>query len=413
MAYDPRVTQDPRIMRAQYYELPRTSKLQWRRLARAIAAAFMSTFAIYLVVCLGVLVIGVDIVMPVLGERSFSLYVVFVALVSVGTISGAALQAWYIFLVSAILASAVWLALRSGPKYLKELTMRGAPRDHSPFFDLCALMFAVLFINTVVVLILMLAGQEPTAPVEGMEDWELLFLLANASVWEELIVRVLLLGLPLMVVDLARGTRLRKLRRYVLGGHIDIMWGEAALVVLSSVIFGFAHFEAWGLWKVFPSSIAGLAFGYMFLKHGLPAAIMLHFSFDYLSMPLTILDQSFALQMIVAIGILLWAGLGLMFTVYFSVRIVEFLSKRRFFEEERPSPAAVTAVATRLPGRPGQGGQAWGYPPNQPERTVQNRVGTAPPPGGGFFVCPVCGSTNARLDGARGIICLGCGRSYE
>lgn len=402
----------------QYYERVRSSTLPWRRLARTTAAALMITFAVYLAICIGVLIIGIDIVSPVIGDHSYSLEIALVALVPVLTISGTALEAWYIFLVCAILASAAWMFLKSGSKFLKEITVRGTPRDHSPFFDMCGLMFAVLFINTVIVLMLALTDNEVTAPTETMADWELLFLLANASVWEELIVRVLLLGLPLIAVDLARGMSAKRLHRYVFGGGIKIMWGETALVIISSMIFGFAHYEAWGLWKVFPASVAGIAFGYMFLKHGLPAAVMLHFSFDYLSMPLVVFDASLATQMIVGIGILLWIGLGLIFTIYFSVRIVEFLSGRLFFEGERPAPAAASAAAMRYPpmqerpmyvGRPPATQYAGTWPQQHPREVSPPQQGSRR----GFFVCSMCGSTRARLDAERGLVCLGCGRSYK
>lgn len=415
--FGPRAAPPPNVLRMQYYERVRSSTLPWRRLARTTAAAFMITFAVYLAICIGVLIIGVEIVSPVIGDHSYSLQIALVALIPVLTISGTALEAWYIFLVCAILASAAWMSLKSGSRFLKEITMRGTPRDHSPFFDMCGLMFAVLFINTVIVLTLALTDNEVTAPTEAMADWELLFLLANASVWEELIVRVLLLGLPLIAVDLVRGMETKRLHRYVFGGRIKIMWGEAALVIISSMIFGFAHYEAWGLWKVFPASVAGVAFGYMFLKHGLPAAVMLHFSFDYLSMPIVIFDASMAAQMIVGIGILLWIGLGLIFTIYFSVRIVEFLSGRLFFEGERPAPATVSMAAMRY--SPGQGRPVYvgRTPATQYAGTSpQQRTGEGRPPQGprrGFFVCPMCGSARARLDAERGVVCLGCGRSYK
>ena len=415
--FGPGYAPSPQTVRMQYYERVRSSALPWRRFSRAASAAVMLTFAAYLVVCLAALVAGIDLVLPVIGDQSYSLHVALVALFPVVTISGTALEAWYILLVCTILVSAGWLAVRSAKKYLDEITMKGRPRDHSPFFDMCALMFAVLFINTVIVLAMMATGNDPVAPTESMADWELLFLLANASVWEELIVRVLLLGLPLIAVDIVRGMNARRPHKYLIGGGIDIRWGETALVIISSMIFGFAHFEAWGLWKVFPASVAGVAFGYMFLKHGLPAAIMLHFSFDYLSMPLVVFDASFAVQMIVGIGILLWIGMGLMFTIYFSIRITEFLTGRRFFEGEAPSRAAVTAGAMQPPrvipppayARSGVPGQEMWEAERQRQRPDLPFYGSSR----GFFVCSFCGSTRARLDADRGLVCLGCGRSYR
>src|SRR5207249_6609828 len=44
-------------------------------------------------------------------------------------------------------------------------------------------------------------------------------------------------------------------------------------LIASSVIFGLAHAPGWGLWKVIPAMVAGLGFGYLFLRHGIAAAI--------------------------------------------------------------------------------------------------------------------------------------------
>src|SRR2546422_10904490 len=49
----------------------------------------------------------------------------------------------------------------------------------------------------------------------------------------------------------------------------------------SSVIFGLAHAPGWGWWKVIPAMVAGLRFGYLFLPHGIAAAILAHFVNDY------------------------------------------------------------------------------------------------------------------------------------
>lgn len=383
-----------------YYIRPVKQPMQWRTITRTISAGLMLTFAVYLVLCLIVLVYGVGIVGPEIGGHSYTLYVALLGLVSLVTISGSLLHAWYLFLVGAILISATWLLLKSYRKFFNEITFKGKVRDHSPLFDLCALMFAVLFINTFIVIFLTATGNAPTSPVEDMEDWELLFILANASVWEEIIARVLLIGLPLMVVDLFRRRGLQPVQKYLLGGGMPIAWTQATLVVISAALFGFAHFEGWGSWKVFPAGVAGVAFGYMFLKHGLASAIMLHFSFDYLSMPLTLFDDSLSLQLMVGLGLLLWLGLGLGFTIYFTIRIAEFVTKQKYLDEAAP-------ISSGAPGsQPPFTGQAYAQSPAHAQWHPTAGVGL------GFFVCPSCGSGEARWhDG--GLQCLRCGRRFH
>ena len=369
---------------------------------RTLSAIFMITFAAYLVVCLFTLLYGVETVVAALdsGDYSYTLYFVFVVFVPLATISGGALIGYYALLVATILISAIWLLLKSARRFAAELTMKGKSRDHSPFFDLCALMFAVLFVNTVIVVFLTVAGNAPTSPVERMEDWELLFILANASVWEELIARVMLIGLPLMVIDAFQREALRSPQRYILGGGIEIRRAQAMLVIISAVVFGLAHYEGWGSWKVFPAALAGMAFGYIFLKHGLTVAIMLHFSFDYLSMPLLLFEDATPFLLVVGLGVLLWIGLGMGFTIYFAIRIVEVITNKRYLDGSEPAPVGAAGPYSTPQWSESQ--------LRQTQRQWHPSVGV----GQGSFLCPTCGSGEAKWhDG--GLLCLRCGRLFK
>ena len=55
------------------------------------------------------------------------------------------------------------------------------------------------------------------------------------------------------------------------------------LIVISSVIFGFGHLSGWGLWKVIPTLISGLAMGYLYVRFGVHASIVFHFIVDYMA----------------------------------------------------------------------------------------------------------------------------------
>ena len=101
---------------------------------------------------------------------------------------------------------------------------------------------------------------------------------------------------------------------------------------------------------------------------------MLHFSFDYLSMPITIFDDLIALQLLLALGVLLWIGLGMAFTVYFMIRIAEFLTRRTYLDEEHMAYAGV----------PSSGWSAQQTPDLQPR--VQRQWHPTAGVGHGFFV---------------------------
>lgn len=385
---------------------PARKSTSWRVVIKTLMAYGMLTFLVQLLLMLAALVYGTTIVLPEIVHHTYALYVIAPLLVMVGHISGDALAAYYMLVVAIIIASAVWLFLTGAKGFHKELTMRGERRRHSAIFDLCGLMFGVLFMNVVVVLITEAVSGEPVSPTEDAELWELLFLLANASVWEELIVRVLLIGVPLLLIDLTRHGLKGKIHRYILGGGFDLGKAEVVLILVSSALFGLAHFDGWGAWKVFPASIAGVAFGYMFMRHGLASAIMLHFGFDYLSMPTEVFaggDSTGAL-ILLGLAVLAWMGMGAVFFGYYIIRMVEFVTKGKYFEERAPAPVPYPFYyAPQYPPPPpsapqrmqGDPAQVWGPP-------------QAPSGQGGFFVCPACGYTEASWRDGR-FQCLRCG----
>ena len=106
---------------------------------------------------------------------------------------------------------------------------------------------------------------------------------------------------------------------------------------------------------------------------------MLHFSFDYLSAPLLVFEDSLSLLLLAAIGILLWLAVGFVFLLYFTIRIAEFVTKKTYFDPKE-------AVEERWP-RPLGFGMV-------------------------HFVCPACGYTGARVLNGR-LQCLGCGRLFQ
>ncbi|MFO8050605.1 MAG: CPBP family intramembrane glutamic endopeptidase [Thermoplasmatota archaeon] len=111
--------------------------------------------------------------------------------------------------------------------------------------------------------------------------WMRMFTLAEASVWEEITGRVLLIGLPVALYGLIKGKGISSFKAMVGGtGHFGSL--EVMLIFLSGSLFGMAHL-GWGPWKVLPTFVHGLMFGYLFVKVGLHAAIAMHFLFDYTS----------------------------------------------------------------------------------------------------------------------------------
>ena len=387
----------------------------WRMIIKTILAFGAVTFVVQLFLGLAALIYGTTIVLPEIVHHTYTVYVIAPVLIAVGKISGDALAAYYLLIVAAIIASAVWLFLSSSKDYLKELRMKGESRKHSAIFDLCGLMFGVLFLNVVVVIVTGIFWGDPVSPTEETDLWELLFLLANASVWEELIVRVLLIGIPLLMIDFARHSVRGGKLKYILGGGFHLGIVEVTLILISSALFGYGHYEGWGAWKVFPSAVAGVAFGYMFMRHGLASAVMLHFGFDYMSIPLEVFMDggTVGALMLQSLAVLAWLAMGAVFFGYYIIRMIEFLNGKKYFEEPPPSPVPYPFYyGYRYV--PSPSGQQWSS-----QTTAQSGQGppaprdgaafTPAPPGfGGFFVCPTCGHTEALWKDGR-FRCLRCG----
>jgi hypothetical protein len=375
--------------------------MNWRKIAKTISVFVMLTFIAQLVLSLVILVYGVTLVVPAILDDwgGFNLFLVLPVIITIVKLSGFSLLVYYFFLIGAIIASCAWVIASSIDGFSKELSMKAKTRDHSPLFEVCGLMFATLFFSLLIALLA--SPSTDDVPAEGTVA-ENLFLLANASVWEELVVRVLLIGVPMMVVDAFRRKRQPKFHSYFMGGGFKMGVPEVALVLASSIMFGYAHFASgWGAWKILPAAVGGIAFGYLFLKFGLAASIMLHFGTDYLSMPIQVVDN-FGLTVLTGVGIILWMAFGFIFFIYYLTRIGEFLSRRSPVDGAPGGPAPAAAGFVGQPASPPVWtGELGNRPPVEPGQ-VRTVFGTG-------YVCPFCGSTQARWIDGR-FKCLVCGK---
>jgi hypothetical protein len=268
-------------------------------------------------------------------------------------------------------------------------------------------------------------------------EWYLIFSLLNAPVYEELIFRVLMIGAPMALGSLVlrvsgitrgrvpagstRGRYLLGSLRYLLGGGLS---RRSSLTVLlpallflgaSSLVFGLAHAPGYGGWKVLPAGVAGLAMGYLFLRHGLHAAIIFHFATDVFIATAYLAGVDSPLWIAMNLGFFLLIVPGTGFLVYYVLYTVRF-----FQHVARPK-------ATRI--RPAAGGPANGpamaYPPYVPPAAPPGPATGLPPaaipPGYApaqrpplygtspvEYRCPRCAWVEAAYENGR-FRCLRCG----
>ncbi|MEM0136758.1 MAG: CPBP family glutamic-type intramembrane protease, partial [Thermoplasmatales archaeon] len=110
----------------------------------------------------------------------------------------------------------------------------------------------------------------------------------NAGLYEELISRVIYIGIPLFVYyawsshGKQSPSRPEKMPWYrsIWGGGYKFGKPEITVLIISSLIFGFAHVTSWDLSKVPQAALGGLFLGVLYLRFGLYADVLFHFSID-------------------------------------------------------------------------------------------------------------------------------------
>jgi hypothetical protein len=240
------------------------------------------------------------------------------------------LAQWHSIMMGAIFMSFAAMLYIEGPSFLgtlrsslKRATLPSIRTDNA-IIMVPRLYLGIVGLNVVYTIILYLFTVQQEVPdFEAMPLWEQLHAFAEASVWEEVLTRVLLLGVPLMIYHVLTGRPERNRWRYLVGGGMRIDSAAFVLIVLQGLVFALAHVAGWDLWKVLPTVISGIAFGYLFLKKGLWAAIMLHFTFDYLGMTAPAFAQwGLQVDSAMSVAYLFLSITGLVVLVHYLVIIV-------------------------------------------------------------------------------------------
>ena len=205
---------------------------------------------------------------------------------------------WHSIMMGAIFMSAIVLFHQEGPPLWRTLkgSIRRATlppvRTDNALIMIPRMYLMIVGFYSVYYTILLSFTVEPDIPDFGkMPLWEQLLAFAEASVWEEVLSRVLMLGVPLMLYHLWTRQEGAHVGRYLVGGGFSIDTAAFVLIVFQALVFALAHVAGWDFWKVLPTTLSGIAFGYLFLKKGLWASIILHFLFDYLGMTAPVMER--------------------------------------------------------------------------------------------------------------------------
>ena len=214
-------------------------------------------------------------------DRTISVYLYFIYEVQIG-ITGTAAQIYFIIMAACLVAAAAKVLYDSRDVFsLKEDYVEKAER--TPVYWIALLFGTTIIIEMAMTLMVQSGGQEIVIP-----DWmakmtfdEAVFAFTRAAVWEEIAFRAVLFGVPMMVAALI--LRQKDFYRYLFGG-----FGSSRIAVIlliaTSVIFAYAHVGGWGLWKMVPTVLGGLAMGYLYMRFGIHVSIMFHCITDYMGL---------------------------------------------------------------------------------------------------------------------------------
>lgn len=242
-------------------------------------------------------------------------------------LSNIGVQLYWVFLIVVITISFIQLAWETYSKHKQRDKNEGLNRIKDTSIYWIGLLWpSTLFLQIALMFIaIMISGVDVTPPGIGADKYATMFTLASAGVWEEIITRVLIIGLPLGIVALLTGKK--KSWKYLLGGF-GVNKASMILIIVAALIFGYAHSAGWGFGKVIPAFVFGIAAGYLFAKYGLYAAILMHFVNDYIMAFLWIggNDLIFTLMFLALIG------LGVITTVALAIKGIPFVKNFR----ERP-----------------------------------------------------------------------------
>lgn len=178
---------------------PRTSS-QWNVL-RSVIIGTSVLVAVLLLAEFCAMLLGIGTVWDWASGASYDVLLLAPKLVSVGALGGTGLQLFWIVIVAAIVASVALVLYQTLPALRAPREKVAEEFSKTPLYWVAMLLGAALFLNVVCVVIQIDEVNLPTDSAIGFIP-EALYAYANAAVWEEVITRIVWIGVPMAVLGL-------------------------------------------------------------------------------------------------------------------------------------------------------------------------------------------------------------------
>jgi len=250
-------------------------------------------------------------------------------------ISGWYLFAFFIFIAIAIILSNLKLIKSSISNAIDQIkssfeNLNGPIKNSNNTIIELAQIFLAVYSFSVLYNLILTFGQVTTRTPDfsSLSIWTFIYNLTSAAVYEEIISRILLIGVPLYIIHHVTKRVKTPKYRYLLGGDFDLNKVTIILIIFSSITFGLAHAPGWDYWKVLPTVVSGIALGYLFVVKGVYASILLHFSVNYLFIPLRLANYPIELNLFYTLLIYFWLIIGIYYIVHYFKKIIQFTTKK-------------------------------------------------------------------------------------
>ncbi|MFO7792816.1 MAG: CPBP family glutamic-type intramembrane protease [Candidatus Saliniplasma sp.] len=347
-------------------------------------------FLAYLILNTSILIWSLEWVPQYMTDTGTVIYVVLLVPVGITEVTGTTFIIYFFILVFFVLFSYIFIfykGVQDFIHYIKEtLASKGEKSSNkadSPIPRLAYIFMTLLFFSLSYYMFLERIGISPeTSGLEQFPLWQIIYLMTRAAVWEELLVRTVFLGLPMFFYIIVKKNKWDW--KYIYGGFGLKDRFVIIPILLSSTVFAVAHLGGWDVYKLPPTFIAGLAFGYLYAKDGLHSAILLHFIWDFLSVPTKVFDIA-NIETYLGFLILLWMAAGIYYLYHYGKRTIIWLSGKN---KKEKSTATVT-------------------------RDKKEEESIVVPGLGSVYVCPQCGNNKAIYTEDGKLECKRCGNKSE
>lgn len=175
-------------------------------------------------------------------------------------------------------------------------------------FGFSQIFLTVFALETIYSIIITSLGITPHVP----ELPHPVIVMVVAPVEEEIAARLVLIGIPLIILDIFKIKNTTEAFKKIIKGWGEFSKTSVFLILISSVIFAQVHVECWDIWKFLPAFIAGIGLGIVFVKHGFLSAVLLHFTLNSLSYIPEIPIMGYNFPLVIILGYIYFVS-GLIF----------------------------------------------------------------------------------------------------